>query len=270
MRLRGRMLATPVLWYRHADTGRTLVLVLNNHVGTHEYFTTMRQRVTELEGIWDAAVYAEGIRPAPDTEWEWSTAAERTARGVLRAFYHDRPAAMAASLGWIFQADAGLTGDGWANPDMTDLELIRYAGPDPILEMGRAVTLATDQLGDRADQYFKAMTPVIYRGMTRPHTRLSRTVTRLAPDLYSVLLEFRSALAVTAVRPERNAVMIYGAEHADSLNLGLVNAGWTFTGKRRWLNVGQLPPLHRTLADVFAVAIGTGVDAWRADNLQRA
>jgi hypothetical protein len=269
MRLRGRMLATPVLWYRHADTGRTLVLVLNNHVGTREYFTTMRLRIAELEDR-GAAVYAEGIHPAPAAEWEQSTAEERTARDVLRTFFHDQPAVMAAGLGWVLQADAGFPGQGWANPDLTDLELIRTAGPGSFLEMGKAAARAADELGDRAGQYTRTMAPVIYRGLTRPHAGLSKAVTRLSPDLYSVLLEYRSAMAVAAAVPGHDAVMVYGAEHADTLNLGLVNAGWTFTGKRRWLNVGQLPPLHRTLADVVSLAIGMGADAYRADNLQDA
>jgi hypothetical protein len=257
MRLRGGMLATPVRWYRHPGTGRSLVLVLNNHVGTRGYFETMRLRIAELEDR-GAAVYAEGISAAPDTVWETATADERAARDVLRTFYHDRPIVMAAGLGWVFQ-DALRPGAGWANPDMTDLGLIRLGGTEPILEMGRIAAESTAKLGaDCETRYMQAVAPVIYRRLARPHAWLTRVVTNLAPDLYSVLLEYRSKLAVRYIDPQRDAVMIYGAEHADTLDTALAEAGWMFTGRVRWLNVGQLPPLHTTIADVVAMAFEVG------------
>lgn len=258
MRLRGRMLATPVRWYRHGETGATLVLILNNHVGAAGYFRVMRQRVAALEDR-GAVVYAEGIRPAPPADWLMASPAEQQARDVLRALYHDRAVALAAGLGWVFQGDA-LAVDGWTSPDMTDLELVRLAGPAAIAELGAAAAAADAQLGRHADRYLRAVAPVVYRRLARPHGWLSRLVTRLAPDLYAVLREHRSELAAAAVDTKRDAVVIYGAEHADSLEAALATTGWAFTGRCRWLTVGQLPPLWRTAAAVLAVSWAVGRD----------
>jgi hypothetical protein len=259
MRLRARTLATPVRWYRHADTKATLVLVLNNHIGSRGYFALMRRRIAELEDR-GAAVYLEGICAAPDGQWAAATDAERAAREVLRGLYHDRPAAMAAGLGWVFQGEA-IGGSTWTVTDLTDLELIRIAGTEPIAAAGARAAQASEQLGRHEDRYMAAVAPVTYRRLARRHSRwMARLTGRLSPDLYAVLLEQRSQLAVDAIDPGRDAVAVWGAEHAGTLDAALAAAGWRFTGRVRWLNVGQLPPLWRTAAEVVAVAWAIGRD----------
>jgi hypothetical protein len=259
MRLRGLTLATPVRWYRHAETRQTLVLVLNNHIGSRRYFALMRRRISELEDR-GAAVYLEGITAAPDEQWAAATDAERAAAAVLRVAYHDRPAAMAAGLGWVFQAEA-IGGSTWKVTDLTDLELIRIAGTEPIMAVGAQVAQASAQLGANEARYMAAVAPVIYRRLARRHSRwMARLTDRLSPDLYAVLLQQRSQLAVDAIDPGRDAVAVWGAEHAATLDAALTAAGWRFTGRVRWLNVGQLPPLWRTVADVVAVSLAVGRD----------
>jgi hypothetical protein len=257
MRLRGRTLATPVRWYRHGETRATLVLVLNNHIGSRRYFAVMRQRIAELEDL-GSAVYLEGICPAPAGDWLMASPAEEAARDVLLGLYRDRPAAMAAGLGWVFQGEA-IGGSTWKVTDLTDLELIRLAGPEPIMAAGAAAAQASAQLGSHEDRYMRAVAPVIYRRLARRHSRwMTRLTGRLAPDLYAVLLGQRSQLAVDAIDPARDGVAVWGAEHAATLDAALAAAGWRFTGRVQWLNVGRLPPLWRTAADVVAVAWAIG------------
>ena len=55
-------------------------------------------------------------------------------------------------------------------------------------------------------------------------------------------------------------MIAWGSEHADTLHDALAGAGWALTGKRRWLTVGQLPPLARTMAGVIAVAWRAGAE----------
>jgi hypothetical protein len=269
MRLRGRMLATPVLWYRHAGTGRTLILVLNSHVGERDYFRTMRERITELEER-GAAVQWEGIRAAPPEAWATATADERAARQVMRTIFRDRPIALARHLGWVYQKDGLPIADSWVNADLNDLELVRDAGADAILAMARDGDKALAKLGSRRGEYLTAMGPLILRRLARPHALLSQAIERFAPDVYAVLVQQRSKTAAAAVGPERDTVMIWGAEHADTIETELAAAGWALEGTRRWLNVGRLPPLTRSLADVFLVACRVGVDTFHAERARLA
>lgn len=263
MRLRGRTLATPVLWYRHETAGGTLTLILNNHIGAAAYYTTMARRIGELEAR-GAAVHWEGVCDAPEQAWATATPAERAARQVMITLYRDQPAALARSLGWVTQKAGLPIGAGWTNDDLTDLDIIRAAGPGAFLAMGAAMDAELAKLGDRRDAYLAAIGPLTLRALARPHAPLSRAITQLAPDVYAVLLERRSKLAAAAADPRRDTVKIWGAEHADSLAAELTAAGWVPTGRRRWLTVGQLPPLRRSLAGLAGVAGGVGADTFRA------
>jgi hypothetical protein len=262
MRLRGRMLATPVLWYRHANTNRTLVLILNNHIGAAEYWAAMRQRISELEAA-GAVVRWEGVTAAPEQEWAGATDADRAARAVIMDLFRDRPAAIAAHLGWVTQKAGLPIGENWEHADLTDLDFIRATGPAAVLTLGAAVAAGQARLGTHRERYEAVTTPLTLRALARPHARLSAAIASLGPPEFSaVQVAGRSKLAA-AVDPGRNTVIIYGAEHADTIDAELAAAGWARTGKCRWLTVGQLPPLARSMASVLAVAWGIGVDTFR-------
>jgi hypothetical protein len=263
MRLRARMLATPVLRYRHASTGRALTLILNSHVGTAGYFRTMRQRIAELEER-GAVVQVEGITKAPAAQWAAvASDDERAAQQVLARFYRDERATLAGDLGWVSQKDAFPVAGSWVNVDLNDLEVIRAAGAGAILAMAAAADERMARFGKHGDQFSRAVTPLFLRALARDHAPLSRAVAQFAPDVDTVLLQQRSALAVAAVDPARDTVMVWGAGHADSIGAGLTAAGWVLTGRRRWLNVGLLPPYWRSLADLTVVACGVGADTFK-------
>jgi hypothetical protein len=262
MRLRARHLATPVLWYRHAETRRTLVLVLNSHIGAAGYFAAMCARISELEAR-GYAVQWEGITKAGEQAWAEATAGEKAAHEVMTALYRDRPRALAHSLGWAYQGDIELP-DGWANGDLTDLELVRAIGPAAVCAMGADIDARSAKLGARRDAFALAMGPLILRALARPHDRLSQAIANQAPDVHAVLLGQRSKRAAAA-DPGRDTVMVWGAEHADSIEAALAAAGWVRMSRRRWLTVGRLPAFARSAAGVFSVAYQVGIDTFRAE-----
>jgi hypothetical protein len=252
MRLRGRQLDTPVLWYRQAETGRILVLILNNHVGTQDYFTVMASRIAELEAR-GYAVYWEGIRKASEQEWAAATEDERAAQLVMASSWRTEPRTTAAALGWVFQKEGLPIGDRWVNADITDLEVIQATGPGALIAMGRAADEALARYGSHRGRFLAVMLPLSLRQLARPHARLSKAMAATAPEVFAVLVGQRSKLAAALVNPGRDAVLIYGAEHADSIEAGLAAAGWERTGTRRWLTVGQLPPFWKSVAQLVAV-----------------
>jgi hypothetical protein len=257
-RLAGRTLATPVLWYEHGDR-RRLIVILNTHIAAGGYFATMRACIAALAARgW--SVQLEGFSRADPAAWAGAADDERAARQVMLDLYRDRPRATARRLGWVYQGDkqAGFRReDTWRSGDLTDLEIIRLAGPDVILDMGRAYAEGLARFGSHAADWEAACVPFTYRMLARPHAPLSAALAGFAPEVHDVLVGGRSRHAVRVLDPDRNSVIAWGSEHADTLHAALYGAGWRLTGKRRWLTVGQLPPYARSLAGLFTVA-------WRA------
>jgi hypothetical protein len=266
----GRRLATPVHWYRHSDTGRVLVLILNTHMGSAGYWTTMLKRISEMEER-GAQICFEAVRPAPEAAWAGASDDERAAQKVLAFLFWDLQTATARCLGWVHQGDRvdGLRlRSTWRNLDLTDLEVIRLTGPAAILAMGLGVEQELAKLGRHRDAYNAAISPLAWRRLARPQSWLSRAAARFAPvanaEVNEVLLPQRSKLAVADIDQDRDTVLIYGANHADSIDDALTAAGWMRTGDTRWLVVGTLPSAARSLAEVARVAGGVLVDSFRA------
>lgn len=263
MRLCGGVLATPVDWYYHKVTGRRLVLVLNNHIGAEPYWAVMQRRIAELEARgW--AVQAEGVTKPSEEELAAATDDELAARQVMLALFRDQPKAAARVLGWVHQGDKqrGLRyADDWVSADMDGLEVVRAIGPAAVLAVGRRYDEEMAMLGGRAGAYFKAITPLVYRHLAKPH---DLALAELAPALGVILLDKRSRLAADAADPDRDWVVVWGAEHADGIAAALEAAGWMPTGRRRWLTVGRLPAYARSRAGIVAVRWGVRLDMWRA------
>lgn len=268
--LRRGQLATPALWFRHRDTGRRLILVANMHMGEASYWDTLRQRLEELEAAgW--SVQCEGYRKAPDAAWATATAAEQQARQVLLTVYEEEPAEVARRLGWVYQRD-GLPRadrDRWVNADLTDLEIIRQAGPDGIIAFGERHAAELAKTGRHAAAWQAVLFPRQWRRLARPHARLTRANAQLAPGLHDVLLQQRSRIAAAACDPARDWVVIWGAEHADQIAAALCEAGWQPAGQRRWLVAGRLPSYAQSLAAGWKVSRAVAADGIRAALAER-
>jgi hypothetical protein len=261
MRLHNRWLATPVLFYKNQGTGRDLVLILNSHIGTAEYFGTMWLRITQLEDLgW--AVLWEGIGPAPAAEWATATPAERQAHQVMMRMFRDRYDDLAAYLGWVTQQDGLPPGDRWVNTDLNHLQVVREIGPDAILAMDADASRVMAKFGRHRGEWEQAIQPVVFRALARPHDALSRAIAQTAPRVYDILVDHRSKLAVDAVPPGRDTVMVWGTEHADTIHAALTQAGWVLRPRRRWLTVGRLPSMTRTRAELARITCAVIIDLW--------
>jgi hypothetical protein len=261
-RLAGRTAATPVLWYAHPAKGGRLIVILNTHIAEPGYFATMRACITALHAKgW--TVQLEGLNKASGQDWAAAADDERRAHEVMLRLIRDRAANAARYLGWITQYDkeAGLRPDDAWCTDLTDLEIIRRIGAGHILALGRRADDAMARFGRYRAGWENVTTPLVFRLLARPHDALTAAIARTAPDVYAELNGGRSRHAAAAVDPAADTVIAWGSEHADTIHDALTAAGWTPTGKRRWLTVGKLPPLARSMADVTVVA-------WRAASEQ--
>jgi hypothetical protein len=274
----GRRLATPVIWYRHALTRRTLVVILNSHIGDREYWDTMRRRIGQMEER-GAEICVEGVHPADEAVWAEATDDERAARKFLAYQYDSAQADEARHLGWIHQGDerAGLCPRStWRNVDLTDLEVIRLAGVGAFSSVSQAGDEQLAKLGKHADAYNAAYAALYWRRLAQPggrvngwvNDRVTRLLARFIPEgsaaVSDVLVPQRSKLAVAGVSQDRDTVLIYGAGHAASIDEALDITGWVRTGKLRWLVVGTLPPLARSLGEVARELGGIMIDTYRA------
>lgn len=265
MRVRGRVLESPVVEYRHATTGAELLLILNCHMGTPAYWAEIRKLVGDRERLgW--SVQEEGIREAPDAEWAAASPAEQAARRVMETLYADQPAAVAARIGWVYQEQGLPAGRRWVRIDMTDLEVIRSAGPAAILARGQANAVEVAKAGAYWGQWQAAVFPLAWRRQARPGTLVARAAARLvpAPDagVTGVLVDQRSAVGGVA-DPDRNWVLLWGAGHEETIGAALAAGGWFPAGVRLWLPVGKLPPAARSLWGIVRAGAGVLVQTWR-------
>ena len=199
-RLACRTVATPVLWYAHPAGGR-LIVILNCHTGTREYFAVMRACIAALHAKgW--TVQLEGVTRASEQDWAAAAAGEREARETLLRLIRDRTASAARYLGWVTQ-DELRPDEAWCT-DLTDLDIIRLAGAGSILAMGRQADAAMARFGSHRAAWENVTTPVVYRMLARPHDALSAAIARTTPDVYAVLVGGRSRRAAAAgTRPRR-------------------------------------------------------------------
>jgi hypothetical protein len=137
-------------------------------------------------------------------------------------------------------------------------------GAEDIMALGQAMAQGLARAGTHRDAYLRAVVPFQLRRLARPHDRISALTAQLAPSVHDVLMGRRSVLAAAAASPDRDWVLIWGAEHAEPVRAGLEAAGWIPAGKRRWVTVGQLPPLALCWARLAAVAGKVGLDTFRA------
>lgn len=265
MRVRGRVLESPVAEYRHATTGAELLLILNCHMGTPAYWAEIRQLIRDRERLgW--LVQEEGIRQAGDEEWAAASPAEQAARVVIERLFTEQPAAVAARFGWVYQEQGLPAGRSWVRIDMTDLEVIRAAGPAAILARGQANAAEMAKAGAYWEQWQVAAFPLAWRRQARPGTLVARAAARLVPapgtGVTDVLVDQRSAVGGVA-DPGRNWVLLWGAGHEETIGAALAAGGWFPAGERLWLPVGKLPAAVRSLWEIVRVSAGVLVQTWR-------
>ena len=232
-------LQTPVVTLTHPHDHREITLVLTAHLGEAGYFARLAEVVASGE-----SVFFEGVRAASNDPNHARDAQHRFLR-ELREVY-----AGLASLGRLsFQGAALAPQPSWISADVTCCELaaeLRRCG----VSMWRqeAALRLLKQIVERAregdDCAAKTITVALQCGLLAVSVSGVFALLSWLPTtrgLYAVLNEWRSKKAAQLVLASgaREATLIYGAAHAESLMGALRNAGFRETD-REWHTVFTL------------------------------
>jgi hypothetical protein len=254
LRVRHRTLQTPVARYRHRGSGRVVTLVGTMHIGEKTYYERLHALVSGLEAA-GASVHYEWIRPAAEEEWAAASDSERALRpGMWKD--QDRAALAACRyLGWIPQPFPLGNAASWHNSDLTDLELIRRAGPGIVRERQRAAEEAdfTDDelemmLGAGMTVYTRLLALDRFGLLQRLAKRVALGDQRL--DIDGVAIGERNRTALAALPPGGDVVLLWGAGHLPGLATGLRNAGYR-RQSIEWVTVGTVPALQASARAIW-------------------
>lgn len=251
LRVRRRILQTPVITWRKPGRPGTVTVVGVAHLGEPGYYAAVAAVIDEAERG-GAAVHYELIDQPTPGELAAVTGEEIAAYEALRRQLDSGTTdALAGYYGWVYQTDALAYPPRWRNTDMNSLELVRALGPENIIAAGQPPPTSVGQQHALA----AGMSGVLFRLMTvLPVTALTGKADTDRP----VILDQRNEIALAALPPSGDVVLIWGAEHLIGIGRALCRAGFRRIS-RAWLPAGTLPPLHRSLADLAA-----GLRAWAA------
>lgn len=249
LRVRRRVLQAPVLRFRNRDDGRMVTLIGVSHVGEAGYFRRIHDLACELEAA-GAAVQYEFMRTSSEEEWAAATDEERAARETLNARYREQPeppllVAVKQFLRWEYQSDGLALEPSWQNTDISSLDYLRLVGPATLLAVEDANERGMTLLGDGGIARIGGPFAVIFlRLLTLDRFRLITRFVNRAPDdraHSAVAVGVRNDMALGALPPSGDSVMIWGADHLAGLRAGLEAAGFRRAGRASWLDVGRLP-----------------------------
>ena len=252
LRVRRRILQTPVITYEHRRTGRTVTLVATSHIGQAAYYEQLRAMLTEMEAA-GALIRYEMVSPAASSEWAAASAAERAARATSQDAGRESLQAACRYLGWVTQATLTYS-PSWHNADMTDLELVRLVGPQNLLTSGKAAGM------DYLDMHMGEGAAVMFRLL--PFDRFG-LLSRLSVSgdidrhISHVVIDERNSRTLAGLSPDVDSVLLWGAGHLPGLATGLKTAGYR---RRRtaWVNVGELPAIWPSIRAFWAALRAPG------------
>jgi hypothetical protein len=194
-----------------------------------------------------ASVHYEQIRPSAEEDWAAASDSERAARpGMWKA--QDRAALAACRyLDWVRQPFPLDNAASWRNVDLTDLDLVRRASPGNIREEQRAAEEA-DYTDDELETLMGAGMTIFTRLLALDRFGL---LPRLAGhvavgDAYAGIdrarTRERNRMALAALPPGGDVVLLWGSAHLPGLAAGLRQAGYR-RQSTEWMTVGTLPAL---------------------------
>ena len=254
LRVRHRVLQSPVIRYQHRKTGRTVTLVATCHIGEAAYYKKLYAMVAEMESA-GALIHYERVSPATNKDWAAATSAERAARHVLSEQSGQAFQAACRHLGWVQQYALPIP-PSWHNIDMTDLEVARRAGPQNLLEFEPVSDLSTLLAQDQQDVRWGTGVALMYRLLPIDRLQLSQRWSDTASDatrhIGRVIVADRTSSALDSLPPDGNAVLLWGAGHLPGLGAGLKKTGYQRQATT-WVNVGELPPVWSSIRALWPV-----------------
>jgi hypothetical protein len=230
LRVRRRMLQTPVVRFWHPGTGRAVTVIGVVHAAQAGYYRRLNVILARLETA-GALVFYEWVGSAAETEWSAASQAEHDARDAVMADSRETSQAVCRYLGWVRQAEALAYAASWRNVDITDLELVQRAGAQAMLDHHEAFE---DMYGSRPDDQRDVAAGVGAVMVMR----------LISLDRYHRVL--------AALPSDRDSVLIWGCNHVPGLAAGLRQAGYRRQASA-WLNAGEFPPLRASAKAAWGV-----------------
>jgi hypothetical protein len=252
IRVRHRMLQTPVVRFEHAKTGQAVTVAGVVHIARAGYYRQLGIMLTNLEAA-GALVFYEGISHAAETGWSAVGQADRDTWNSMQTGGKELTQAACRYLGWVRQGEALAYSASWRNVDMSVREFVQRKGAQDMLDAQEAVT---DMLGDRAGDQRDALMGVGAGLLMRLHSLdryqlVMRWAATAYPGFSQLVVDERNDRALACLPPDRDSVLIWGYGHLPGLAAGLLRAGYRRQASA-WLNAGRLPPLPVSARVVWA------------------
>ncbi len=254
--LRRSALCTPVITLALPGTGRSVTLIGTMHVGQPAYYQAIHDRAAALEAA-GALVQYEALYDAPDSEWEKAAPDERAARDALNRgldYLYSFAGPLFDHLGWAGQRDELRYEPSWEHVDISDLDLIRAAGPAAVLaRMNRVSELAAafDALDPHLEAAAVSLAFRFWRFLPGRYRRPEPGTEHHDQAFEQAVVHRRNQHALAALPPGRDAVLIWGSGHLPGMTSALEQAGFRRRAQE-WLPAGRLPGLVKSTATAWA------------------
>ncbi len=252
MRVRHRMVQTPVVRFEHPKTGRAVTVAGVVHIARAGYYRQLGIMLTNLAAA-GALVFYEGISHAAETGQSAVGQADRDTWDSVQTGGKELTLAACRYLGWVRQWDALAYSASWRNVDMSAREFVQRKGAEDMLDAQEAVT---GMLGNRAGDQRDALMGVGAGLLMRLHSLdryqlVMRWAASAYPGFSQLVVDERNDRALACLPPDRDSVLIWGYGHLPGLAAGLQRAGYRRQATA-WLNAGRLPPLSVSARVVWA------------------
>lgn len=247
---------TPVITLALPGTGQSVTLIGTMHVGQPAYYQAIHDRAAALEAA-GAVVQYESVYDAADSEWEKATPDERAARDAINRgldCLYGFAGPIVDHLGWAGQREELRCEPSWENVDISDLDLIRAAGPAAVLaRMNRVseLTGAFDALPPRLEAAAVSLALRFWRFVPGRYKRPEPGTEQHEQAFEQAVVHRRNQHALAALPPGRDAVLIWGAGHLPGMTSILEQAGFQREAQE-WLPAGRLPGLVKSTAIAWA------------------
>lgn len=229
MRHQGNALQTPVVFYRHPETSREVVIVTTLHIGEIGYFPSLQEVIDSRQ---NHVVLYEAIRRLRPEQAQTITSDEFAVAKTIDFDFTLRMAMM-SSLGLVSQYHAGglICRESWINTDMTMPELLksfvqREIKPSKGGDLEWASSpLATWLFDAILHNYVPFTLTIKFVGLALPQWHRRK----------KIILGRRNEIAAAAiqqyVQEGRDVIAIWGADHLKGIERYILAAG--FVAKRR-------------------------------------
>jgi len=253
LRVRCRMLQTPVVRFEHRGTGRAVTVAGVVHIAQASYYRQLGAILTRLEAA-GALVCYEGTGLAADAEWSAVGQTERDAWTAAVAGRQEQARAACRYLGWVRQGEALAYAASWRNVDLTDAEFAQRAAGQALLDQQEGIE---DTLGSRPGDQRDVLLGIGLALQVRLNSLdryqlLLHAVSAANQGFMQMMVDERNDRALAGLPSDQDSVLIWGVFHLPGLAAGLQRAGYQRQASA-WLNAGELPALRASARAIWGV-----------------